>query len=69
MGLPGWGQVAGIGASLVYRFLDPRRKRESLLDEKEKILRQPQNDRASARLAWIDGELLVVQREIDRRAG
>lgn len=67
--IPGLAQVLGVAASLLYRALDPRKKKERLLDAKEKILKGPHAPDRADKLGLIDGELLKVQREIDRRAG
>jgi len=69
MGLPGWGNVAGIASSIVYRLLDPRRKEEKLIEEKKKLYKLPDTDKRARRVAWIDNELVRVRRDISRRAG
>ena len=68
MGLPGLANVLGIGAALLYWRLDPREKKESLLDAKKKILKGPDTNDRAARLATIDDELHKVERRIERRA-
>jgi len=69
MGLPGIPQILGMGAAIVYRWLDPRAKKDRLLDAKENITNLKANRDRADRLAVIDAELIRVQREIDRRAG
>jgi len=68
MAVPGWGIVAGLGAKLLDRFLDPRRKKEALLEQKRKLLAEPWTPARAHRLALLDERLLAVQRAIDRQA-
>lgn len=66
MALPNLSNVFGVGAWLLYRFLDPKAKKARLLDAKERILKEPFTPAQSERLAAIDTELLRLQRDIER---
>ena len=67
MSLPGLANVFGIGAALLYHALDPRKKKEKLLDAKERILKSDYSPARADKLMLIESELLKVEREIERR--
>ena len=68
MALPGIANVLGVGAALFFRLSDPRRKKDILLDKKEKILKGPPLTASdSQKLVTIENEIKKLDREIERR--
>jgi hypothetical protein len=66
-GLPGIGTVLGVGAAILYRMSDPRRKEEQLLRARKKITSRFATPDSARRLGIIDDELTRVREEINRR--